>query len=189
MDRNNMTMGKLISPDTIFVRKFRWTIKGDHLEEWWIKSADIDWGEQQIKLQAYETWLKPGRVAALEWIEGMREKKWPKESMSLTTFDGCGNELYEYTFNGIKLLKDKSNFDYDSSDVSTRNITLGYSKSHWVVAQEKERTEIDELKDQVDVLRGKLETSKLKAAQIQAESTPISFLNGKTWIPGRPIAS
>ena len=175
--------------NTIFVRKFRWIISGDHLEEWWIKSVDIDWEKKKIQLQIREAWLPPGKIATLEWIEGMRQKKWPKESMSLTTFDGCGNELYEYTFDGLKLIEDKSDFDYDSSDVSERHITISYSKSQWVVAQERERTEIDELQEQIDALKRKLEASQLKEAQMKVDRTPISFLNDKTWIPGKLAAS
>lgn len=118
---NNMGVGSLANPKTIFVRTFRWTFASEGLSEQFVKQVNFHFKQKTIDLQAYEVFLGgDNKVDLLMWLDND-----PKEAV-FTTYDGCGTMLYRYHFKGLKLVKDDCEFDYSSSEVATHMITLTY---------------------------------------------------------------
>lgn len=133
-ERRDMGMSKLLGPNAVFVRKFRWVVSAEHLH----KIAEVSFQsvdfllkpEKQIALRVLElvqrdngSWLD---VPVLEWLEKLPER--PDEALVFTTFDGCGYPIYECRYTGLEVVSTAMNFDYAVSDVSTIDIVLKYQQ-------------------------------------------------------------
>ena len=62
------------------------------------------------------------------WANGMQDRIWPKETLTLVTYDDYGNPIYEYVFGGLTVLNRQLKFDYAISAESTHQIVLGFEK-------------------------------------------------------------
>ena len=124
-DNINMGIGALGNPDTIFSRKFRWTFGSTSLPQEFMRNVKFDYANRIIKFSYYDIVSKDGGMQALVWAD-----KIPDEDMIFTTYDGCGNPLYTLVFSGITLINHEANFDYESSDVATTELTIKYDNIH-----------------------------------------------------------
>ena len=184
--RENMGIGPVGvgDPNVVFVRKFRWTLSCPSSSEYWMQSVAFDWLTKRIKCSAFEVWLPPGVVPIIDWLENFAKHK--KKPVVFTTWDGCGQELYSYEFEGLRLESNESSFDYSSSDVSTRTFTLSYDKVKVKVAKRvPKELKIECVVDNNPEAEADLKTLLGQIKEKVAEETEIDFLNDKMWIPAK----
>ena len=162
-------------PNAIFARKFRWTLQANHLDSYWMKSVSFDWKNKLINCSAYEVLLPPGVVPVVEWLENFNT--FDNEKLEFKTWDGCGVAIYSYIFSGLRLEKNKSDFDYASSDISTRNFTVSYEtvKFDTYERQETPKLTIEEQNERTEELVKKWSFTE----------TVINFLNDRMYLPAR----
>ena len=110
--------------------KFRWTLTGESLDPNYVQGPlEIDYLNKKIKFSVVEVLENKNPVNAHVFQKSIVQ--WPaSEMLTFTTYDGCGYPLYERTFDGIKALEVKQNFDYASSEISTIDFVLGFSSSN-----------------------------------------------------------
>lgn len=185
----SMGIGELGEPTTVFVRTFRWTLRGKRLQEYYMKKVSFDYAAGLVHAEAYEVVTPDGQdIGVQAWLEGdLRD-----EELVFTTFDGCGRELYEYRLSGLTLLKDTAEFDYATSDAATRKFTLKYTstKRKFLAqpAEKKSETFRPKRFDWSIAVSGSDTETPIKLSdrpQLQIEETEINFLSSKTWIPGK----
>lgn len=180
----SMGIGKLGEPDNIFVRKFRYTVKGQHLDDFSIKSFSFDLKKKHLELKAYEllTTGGSGDIPVDVWAQGMSEDRWPNETLTLRTFDGCGKPIYEYTFHGLQILERCIRFDYGDSEASIQEILLSFDSfrrellfpintDRWTVLLDGTDREVP-----LD-LEGR--------PKIDVEPTSVNHLNARFFLPGK----
>lgn len=119
----------IASPDTVFVRKFRWIVSADHFSETAVfRSVKVSCLKKQIELNAHEIIIKKDNqwedISIFHWLKHIT----PEEKLTFTTYDGCGQPLYSCVYSGLELLGADMSFDYGSSDVSTLDIVLSYKE-------------------------------------------------------------
>lgn len=122
-----MGIGKLGDPQITFLRKFRFTLSGEHLDEDFNHSVTVDWLRQTIKLLAYEVYID-GKIPIWEWADAMQQRKHPDESLTLTAYNGMGTSIYRKKLEGLELIGRENKFDYSSSDAVFHEVTLQYNK-------------------------------------------------------------
>lgn len=189
----SMGLGPLGAPDITFVRKFRWTLSGTNLKEHFVKKVDFDWVSHVITLEVMEAISKGDTdLNVHHWLELWHKNGWKNEELYFTTYDGCGNPLYEYRLTGLKLVGDLSGFDYSLSDVSSRYITVEfqkYERKYLVVPEIKACPKPLKKAYQFCVsVEDKSREYPVKTTvrpHINIEETEINFLNCKSWIPGK----
>lgn len=125
-DRKNMGLGSLGRPDIIFLRKFRFTLEGEHLKEDYNYSVRVDWFRQIIKFSAYEVFTPEEGIHIWNWADAMQKGEFPKETLTLKAYDGCGAVLFAKKFSGLEIISRENNFDYSSSEAVMHELTLQY---------------------------------------------------------------
>ena len=146
----NMGLGVLGERGLSFVRKFRYTLSGNHLSEWFNKESWIDYKKKIISLVAYEA-IKDRKIEIHDWADAMEKGEYPDETLVLTTYNGCGKELYKKRFSELKIEGRKSDFDYSSSDVACTILEISYKEcvneavTDHVHATEPKETSVDHL--------------------------------------------
>lgn len=128
---HDMGMGKLGDSEMVFVRKFRFLLSGEHLEPWYMNSAKYDLVMRVLEIRGYEIATPEGVVPINNWVEDMLGGKYPNETLTLITLDGCGNELYKRTFKGLKLLNVKNSFDMSSIAEGNTDIVIGFESCEY----------------------------------------------------------
>lgn len=125
----NMGLGKLGDPSLVFVRKFRFLLKGNYLDKNFVNKVSVDYQNKTLSFSYYEVYEKISpfttEIPIHKWGKLMEENP-TKEQLTLTKYDGCGNELYKEVFSGLKVLGQKSDSAYADSDASTRDFVLSY---------------------------------------------------------------
>lgn len=197
----NMGVGKLIDPNLIFVRKFRWTLESDGLPETWTTKVDIDFKNQELMLEVFEVVdTTKDDIDIQSWLAKDLQKEW----LTLTTYDGCGNELYQYKFGRLSIMEDKMGFDYAVSDPSIRKVKLHFNTLNRKILYkkvEKQKTLVGEFKEDKPVKKKYLFTAQVETTDgwvthefvtkpnarpsINIEEVETNFLGKKTWIPGK----
>jgi hypothetical protein len=117
-----MGIGEIGKPSTVFVRKFRWTLSGKKLSESFVQKVAFDFVARTVAFEVIEAWTPEKGIEIQSWLESNLSN----EVLTFTTYDGCGKSIYQYEINKITLLANKSDFDYESSEVSTRKIVIFY---------------------------------------------------------------
>jgi hypothetical protein len=173
----DMGLGKLASSTTVFVRKFRWTLKSETLLATSIADFEINHMAKTIEFKAIEVAID-GKINIHDWLDGDMSK----EELIFTTFDGCGVAFYQYKFTGLVLMSDKQNFDYSDSDVSKRELKMSY--------QDKERLKLAEEDDDDQMLLKAKELrennvlmDKFENIQSELNELKINFNNAQLVIP------
>ena len=178
--RASMGFGTNLDPNLIHVRKFRWTLKASNLPEYWMASAYFNWKKHTIECSAYEVWTPPKNIEVVRWLENFDEYAQNGETLTFTTWDGCGRALYRYKFSGLTLLEDTSDFDYASSDASCRQFTIHFQrKEHEIIASVQEPYQQQVIETQ---------KKEVEVEAVETEKTPIHFLNCTTWLPGKIVS-
>jgi len=188
-EQKPMGLGQLGARDTIFVRKFRWTLKSNTLSEYAISNVKFDFINKTIEFKAIEAFFNQDGQLVMslhDWLDSDLSK----ETLIFNTLDGCGDMLYEYKFTGLKLLEDKQNFDYADSDVSAREIKLTYElkKRYQMLSQQTNPKCSKEGKQPDSFFQRKKEKYKLmelekKIKEKETGEIEINFLGSKITIP------
>jgi hypothetical protein len=186
--RDNMGLGQLADPQLIFVRKFRWTMKSNILQEHFVKRVDFDFAKQIINMEVMEVVCQNADdINVQQWLESPLAN----DTLVFTTYDGCGNALYQYEMSGLQLLSDWASFDYCLSDESSRKVGLYYTELKRTYFGQNQKTTVPK-----KAYKWKLRLSGGPSADLydidmkdrpnlDIEETEINFLNSKMWIPGK----
>jgi hypothetical protein len=140
----NMGLGELGSCKNIFVREFRFLFSFDHMGADFNHSITFDRVKKEIKFKNYEI-SRDGVVLIQNWIDAMLNNEFPDETMVLSTYDGCGNELYRKKFSGLKVQAVVSSFNCSTSECAMPEVCLSYESYQDVpVSGEKHKTQVKE---------------------------------------------
>lgn len=175
-----MGCGKIGEADTTFCRKFRWTFGSNNLDSSFMKDVKFDFVNKLIKFSYYDVISKNIGMHAMQWAHSLHAL--PNETLTFKSFDGCGNELYQLDFAGLMITGYDSDFDYESSDVSTSNFEIQYEDCTKNIIACPEHLNV--------FWKILIEGKEYKAIvperpSMEVEETPINHLNATSWIPGR----
>jgi hypothetical protein len=186
----------------IFCREFRFTLKGKYLAESFIKKVNMDLVNKLLYISIYQVYGVGSDVPGVLWLEDMRKNNWDEE-LVLTTYDGLGEELYQYTFKGLTLKGHDVNYEYASSNEANDNFIIGFKEYErenltslphdgWEAVWQGSRPANDPLPQwRVAVIAHGKDVERPinieKRPTCKIEETPIKFLNSTTWVPGRAI--
>jgi len=133
-----MGMGDLGKPEMVFVRKFRWTLKGKYLSEMFNKSVGINYYHKHLTIGIIEVYEKGGsdKTHAHAWAE-LLESGECDEELVFTTFDGCGKELYAKKFSGLKIKNRYNRFDYSDNEEAVHEVSVSYDSCEDVPTTEE----------------------------------------------------
>ena len=163
----NMSAGKIGSPDIIFGRKFRWLLEGNDLRSDFTKSVNFDFINKTINIEYYDVMTKEEAFHVIAFVENLTNK-----SLNFTLLDGFGYALCYYAFHELSLMTHTSNFDYESSDVSTQNITIKYEK-------------VDKKINQYPTYPTRVKEKVLTETDVTIDEIQLSHLNETITLPGR----
>ena len=121
----DMGLGELGSGKNTFVREFRFLFWFDHMGPEFNHSVTFDRVKKEIKFKNYEI-SKDGKILIQDWIDAMINGAFPDETMTLATYDGCGQELYRKKFTGLKVKACVNTFNCGSSECAMPEVTLSY---------------------------------------------------------------
>lgn len=122
----SMGLGQLASNEITFVRQFRFLFSFDHMGADFNYSINFDRVKKEIKIRNYEVARADGSLPYQEWIDAMLNGDYPDETLTLTTYDGCGNEIYKRQFTGLSIKSCSSSFDMSDSEVSMPETCMTY---------------------------------------------------------------
>ena len=149
-----MGLGELGSPTNTFVREFRFLFSFDHMGPEFNHSITFDRVKKEIKFKNYEIYRSDGRILIQDWVDSMINGAFPDETMFLSTFDGCGKELYRKRFTGLKVKACVNSFNCSSSECAMPEVCLSYETYKDVpVGNELHPTKAKEI--QIDHLNGR----------------------------------
>ena len=183
-----MGIGPIGSPNATFVRKFRWTLEAQDINDettlppHFMYKVRFDFQRQLIYLESYEVYTEDKDIEILAWLESDLKN----QVMIFATYDGCGNILYHYNFYGLHVIENGvETFDYELSDPSIRKATIkfdSYSRQFKgdLVKPENfylHKLSINESPEMDVVIRDR--------PSLSIEETKINHLNARTWIPGK----
>lgn len=109
--------------EIVFPRSFRFTFHPESNNDlhWRVTKVNVDYVSRRIALALYEL----DDLSTHEWLTYLLGKK-AKETVTIRTYDGCGNELYSLKFKNIKLESHYVPYNYASSEAVTHRITLTF---------------------------------------------------------------
>ena len=118
----NMGLGKLADPTTIFVRTFRWTINASAYPDItpWVQSITMNYIDKTMEATVFED--AEGHVH--KWLMDIMAASC---DFTINHFDGLGRVLYKTDYSGITLKDHSVSYDYNGSDVLTHKIKLSYN--------------------------------------------------------------
>lgn len=189
-----MGIGPIGDPSVIFARKFRWTLEADNLPPHFMKWVKFDYAERTIEFAYYDVFFEDQGVHALSWASKISGDKLPKETMTFTTYDGCGHALYTAKFQGLNIVKHHSDFDYSSSEASEQIISVGYHQAEFEVHEQKPAEPVSVIKphwtfrvynynDQLVFDETTVKVSNRPTLDI--EEIDVHHLNAKAKVPGK----
>jgi hypothetical protein len=103
---------EVVQGPTLFIaRECRFCVESQHLKPQWVNKASVDLFLKRIVLHILPV-IVNGELPARRFIhEGLSSVD---EFLTLTTYDGCGNEFYKYVFSGLKYSGHTVEFDHTS---------------------------------------------------------------------------
>jgi len=173
-------MGELASPETVFVRQFRWTLESKLLKPEVVQKLDVDFTNKTIDMHVLEIVTTCQPINVHHWLDAVKRKD-HQENLTFTTYDGCGNALYQYVFHKVELVSDGFSFDYSKSDISVRKIRVKYDEASYELSPKMKQEPTWHLASKNSSIPIKLKVR----PTIDFEETEINFLNAKAWVPGR----
>lgn len=131
-----MGLGKLGKPGNIHAMKFRYEVISKHFPPEIVVKAHVDHIGKQIDITVRDVILENSVFDSLKWIDKLPSYTSDDEThnFKLVTYDGCGNPLYETTFEGLRLHGHNVSFDYESSEEIHRHLMLTFQSSKTVIA-------------------------------------------------------
>ena len=125
-----MSMGfqghPIASPQVVIPRTFRWAISSENHTEihWWIRAVKNNCCGKTLHIKVFDD----AKGAVFNWIQDLINKEKTTSNLKLEHFDGAGNQITIINFIGVKITDHSTNYNYDSSEVLTHELTLTYSK-------------------------------------------------------------
>lgn len=110
--------------DAIFVKQHLWMVESKGLSSFAIKSVKLNFTAKILHLNCYEIWKPEESIDLLTWINNLKDDK--NLTLNLTTTTSNRMPIYKYTFSGLSLQDDSIEFDYDSSNINLRKLTISY---------------------------------------------------------------
>lgn len=105
-----------------YIKKYRWTLKSKRLSPNLMKFVEFDFKTKILTMEVYEVIIN-NKIDIHDWAESDISD----EIFEFTTYDGCGQVLYEYEISNMEIMSDISIFDYDVYEIATRKIVLKYN--------------------------------------------------------------
>ncbi len=132
-----MGIGVLGDDKCVFARKYRWTFGSPGLPCNFMHDVSFDFVKKRIEMHVLEV-VPPDsdKIPVHAWVDQVE-----KEDLVFTAYDGCGRPIYRYTYSDILIIEDTSEFDYASSDVSTRRVVVSYGKQTYKSLFERVKVE------------------------------------------------
>lgn len=123
MSEQSMTGPLTSGGASTFPRAFRFVLKSLKYPgiEYWVRSIKTDFINKKLDIQIYDD-LKG---CVYNWLNGT---EWNEDTLTITHFDGCGNELYLLTFSGVELIANATVHDYDNSNILTYSVAVCFKK-------------------------------------------------------------
>jgi len=126
-----MGLGKLGTPGLVFVRKFRFTLESPMVADLhqFVTHVHIDLVKKTIDTGIYEIVepingeTKPFCEIVATWLDCLTCET---DELTFTTYDGCGESLYEILFKGVRVVEQNLDFDYSVSDASVQAVKFSY---------------------------------------------------------------
>jgi hypothetical protein len=189
----DMGIGEKGRHDSVFVRSFRWTLsaanrKGETtLPDHFQKAVKFDFARQLIYLDAYEVILKDAEDIDIQhWLD---KEDLHRHILSFDTYDGCGNELYQYNFYDLCIVGDEMEFDYASSEESVRKVVVkfgGYDRKYKANGKDKLVKPLKRYIYKISVNGSKaIDVDINDRPSIRIEESEVNHMNAKTWLPGK----
>lgn len=123
MENIDMGIGKLQT--AIFARKNRWTLESNHFLPENVVSVKIDHYKKFLDVKFRDVIFDEKHyLEILKWTKSDTKN----ETLRFNAYDGCGAILYSIVFSDIKIYDNVSEFDYNSSEESTRNVIICFEK-------------------------------------------------------------
>lgn len=195
-----MGIGKLKT--AIFLKKNRWTLESNHFTPENVASVRIDHYNKYLDIKFRDVILDEEHyLEVLKWLNSDIKN----ETLRFNAYDGCGAILYSIVFSNIKICSNTSEFDYNSSEESTRDVLIGFEKetveypSKDVQCEDVEKTLPPSIKNYYWTLkiydfnnRTIVKDSKLKKdfkrPNLNIEETMLTDKFGKTvFVPGKAV--
>lgn len=177
-----MGIGELGSPLVVLVRQFRWTLRGLLLNEFFVRKVHFDFKNKKMNIEAMEAVCNGQDINIHQWLEADLSR----EILDFTTYDGCGVPLYTHTFSGLEVIEDSADFDYASSEVSIRKVSLLYKKVERKFHSKHKKLESEhQLTILADKALGPYSITMSNRPSLTMEETVINRNNASMYIPGK----
>ena len=181
----SMGIGALGGGDVTFARKFRWTLSSKEIPlELITRIVHVDFIKKLLQLDLMMIYCENKDVMVDEWLGKIIDKSL-REKLCLTTYDGCGNVLDQYTFDIDDVKEQIMDFDYASSDVLNMNVTLSFRQYGRQFCLRKKLGDKPEATKCSATLPPPGELKRLKDLNGTFEETTVHHLNGSITLPGR----
>lgn len=117
---------ELAGPNIVFPRQFRWTATPDSKPEavHYFQKMVPNFVHKTLDIEIFD--MVDGIPAA--WIDHFLKEEGETDSITVDFYDGCGDVLFQYRFEGLMLFAHEMALDYSSSDVVKHVLMFEYTK-------------------------------------------------------------
>lgn len=181
MEKTIVPMGIGPLSNAIICRTFRWFIDSEDFSRYEVAAASFDYVNDTIKLRFTDAIFSSEGLNGLRWAESLKNKT-NKNPITFSTVDGCGVVLYSITYHGLTLLHHNQHFDYNVSDVSTREVVVkfkDYEIKYTCQGGKKFEDEYDKTQPYLQKF--------VPAKNMETEETKITVLNQTISVPTKQV--
>jgi hypothetical protein len=116
-----MGLSSRIRRQKVWPRTFRFMLHSEkeELVNEVVKDVAVDFHKKMLITSLYDVDRK-----IYDWAEDLNHGK--EDSLKLTTYDGCGEPLYDLKFDKVTGIGHKCQLDYSKSDVICHTVYLNY---------------------------------------------------------------
>jgi hypothetical protein len=160
----------------VFARKFRWLAEASNCPAFkpFVNKFKVDHVAKIIDVSVYDVATKEQNFSTLKWILSIEDGTLKDQHFNFTTLDGCGNPLYTFKFEDLRVVNHTFDTDYADSDAITQNVKFSFLKKTLTVHPFSSMT--------ISPVLALAKKPKGKAESV--EETKIDFLNGTCFLPG-----
>ena len=112
--------------EPLFVRKHRWVLSSEHLSAHYQKNVKLDAYNQELTFESIMVLNE--EYSGHNWAISMKEGKYKDEVLTLSHYNGSGEEIITRTFHGLKVIGHKYFFDYEDIEVAADTICVKFEK-------------------------------------------------------------
>lgn len=120
-----MGIPKQLGSNIVFPRQFRWTATPESKPDavHYLQKVTPNFVHKTIDVEMFD--MVDGIPAA--WIDHFLNNEGATDSLTVDFYDGCGNVLFQYRFEGLILFAHEMALDYSSSDVVKHELMFEYT--------------------------------------------------------------